>query len=87
MRYVVLTVIESGIIVVIRSQVQILPPVPRKEIFMKITKEQLKKYRELAENTAMVSALGEYTPLEFIELLDYIEELEEQLSELQTKEE
>lgn len=43
---------------------------------MPISKEQLKKYRKLAENTAMISALSEYTPQEFIELLDYIEELE-----------
>lgn len=49
---------------------------------MSISKEQLKKYRELAENTMMISALGEYTPSEFIELLDYIEELETQLTML-----
>lgn len=37
--------------------------------------EQLKKWRQLAENTFMVSALGEYTPVEFIVLLEEVERL------------
>ena len=45
-----------------------------------IVRGQLEKYRELAENTQFVSRLGEFTPPEFIELLDYIAELEARLA-------
>lgn len=37
--------------------------------------KKLLEWRKLAENTTMVSALGEYTPSEFVELLDYTEAL------------
>lgn len=40
-----------------------------------IPKEKLREWRDLADDTSMVSALGEYTPPEFIELLDAYEEL------------
>lgn len=40
-----------------------------------ISKEKCREWRKLAENTSMVSALGEYTPSEFLELLDAYEEL------------
>ena len=44
-----------------------------------ISKEQREEWRTLAENKGgMISALGEYTPPEFIELLDAYEELEAQ---------
>jgi hypothetical protein len=45
-------------------------------------KNKLKEYRRLAEDTMMVSALGEYTPLEFTELLDYIDQLHAQIREV-----
>lgn len=41
----------------------------------KIDVEKRKKWRELAVGTFMFSALGEYTPHEFIELLDAYEAL------------
>lgn len=51
---------------------------------MPISKGTLVEWRYLAENTSMVSALGEYTPTEFIELLDYVEELEAKIAAQQT---
>lgn len=47
-----------------------------------VTKEQRTKWRELAENTVMRSGLGEYTPDEFLVLLDCVDELETKLSEI-----
>jgi len=52
--------------------------VSRKLIEDDATKKKHAEYRKLAE-TGMTSALGEYTPKEFIELLDYIEEREKLL--------
>ncbi len=39
----------------------------------KLTEELLKQWRREAENTFMHSALGEYTPDEFLQLLDAYE--------------
>lgn len=39
--------------------------------------KQLREWRRLAENTEMISAVGEYTPAEFITLLDAVESLQE----------
>ncbi len=44
------------------------------------------QWRKLAENTEMISAIGEYTPPEFILLLDAIDELEARLEKLSKKE-
>ena len=44
-----------------------------------ISQSTLDEYRKKANNTMMISALGEYTPKEFIELLDYIDELKLQI--------
>lgn len=38
------------------------------------------EWRRLA-GTGMVSAIGEYTPVEFISLIDYIEQLEKELND------
>ena len=46
------------------------------------TKETRQEWRTLAENTEMESALGEYTPPEFIVLLDAIDELEIEVERL-----
>ncbi len=47
---------------------------------MAIDKKTREEWRELAQ-TGMHSALGEYTPVdEFVALLDYIDELEAQLT-------
>jgi hypothetical protein len=40
-----------------------------------IDNKTLKEYRRLAEQSDMISSLGEYTPPEFTELLDFIDEL------------
>lgn len=40
------------------------------------TKETRAEWRRLAEATVMTSAVGEYTPDEFVVLLDAVEELE-----------
>ena len=45
---------------------------------MNISEEKLKEYRKLS-GEGMISALGEYTPSEFVELLDYINYLKEEL--------
>jgi transposase-like protein len=39
--------------------------------------EQLKEWRKLAEDTMMISAVGEYTPQEFTTLLDEVDRLRE----------
>ena len=44
------------------------------------TKEQRTEWRKLAENTMMISAVGEYTPEEFTILLDAVDELEDFIS-------
>lgn len=48
-------------------------------------KHQRKIWRQQAELTQYISALGEYTPCEFIVLLDAIDELERQIEELKEK--
>jgi hypothetical protein len=40
------------------------------------------QWRRLAENTFMVSAVGEYTPEEFLVLLDAVDELEAEVERL-----
>ncbi len=47
--------------------------------FTELSEAQLRQWRVLAENTMMTSALGEYTPEEFIVLLDEVERLREEL--------
>lgn len=47
---------------------------------MYISDSQLKEYRDKAESTQEVTILGEGTPLEFIQLLDYIDYLKRELS-------
>ena len=44
-----------------------------------IPKEQREKWRKLAVETTIVSALGGYTPEEFITLLDAVDEYENKL--------
>lgn len=44
-------------------------------------KEQRDKWRKLAEDTMMISAVGEYTPKEFTILLDAVDVLERELAE------
>lgn len=46
---------------------------------MATDKKQRDEWRVLAENTDMVSAIGEYTPEEFVILLDDIDELEKKI--------
>lgn len=51
------------------------------------SKEKRDEWRKLAENTDMISAVGEYTPNEFMELLDAVDRLETLLNpRLWTKE-
>lgn len=42
-------------------------------------KEKRKEWRQLAENTSMISAIGKYTPEEVIILIDAVDELERQI--------
>lgn len=48
-----------------------------------ISDNTLQAYRALANETQFISAVGEYTPLEFTELLNYIDELKVELSKFQ----
>lgn len=41
------------------------------------------EWRKLAMETVMISAVGEYTPEEFLVLLDAVDELEQQVLQLQ----
>ena len=50
------------------------------------SKEIRAEWRKLAEETMLTSALGEYTPDEFIVLLDAIDKLERRIEELTTEE-
>lgn len=47
-----------------------------------LTDEVLRRWRALAETTMMVSALGEYTPEEFLILLNEVERLRAENDEL-----
>lgn len=47
------------------------------------TGQQLAEWRRLAEDTMMISAVGEYTPAEFTVLLDAVDELQVQLAALE----
>lgn len=44
------------------------------------SKETRKRWGKIATSEGMISALGEYTPVEFVALLEYIDELESKLS-------
>lgn len=48
---------------------------------MKLTKETRNNWRVLG-NEGMISALGEYTPTEFLDLLDFLDEIEKDVNRI-----
>ncbi len=49
------------------------------------SKKTRQEWRKSAENTLMISAVGEYTPDEFIMLLDAVDELENKVKQLENE--